>query len=85
MGCLYWNFNGIIEHEVHLFQPKSLENAFSFTRKVESKNMVTRRATSNTYIEGTIPTTNATHPTRCSIVIVSRLRAMSALRIKYSG
>jgi hypothetical protein len=28
-----------IQHEVHLWEPKSLENAFNVARNVESKNM----------------------------------------------
>ena len=37
-----------IQHEVPLFESKSLENDFSFTRKIESKNMVIRRDATNT-------------------------------------
>jgi len=40
-----------LQHEVHLFEPKSLENAFIMARKVESKNMATRRVSLNTYRE----------------------------------
>ena len=46
-----------IQHEVHLFEPPSLENAFMVARKVESKNttMTTRNTTSNKYRENDIP------------------------------
>jgi hypothetical protein len=45
------NLKDNIQHEVHLWEPKSLENAFRVTRNVESKNMVvsTRRTTPNIY------------------------------------
>ena len=33
-------FKDTIQHEVHLFQPTSLEMAFRMARKVESKNIV---------------------------------------------
>jgi hypothetical protein len=45
MGTLKEN----IQHEVHLFEPKSLEHAFSMARKVERKNMATRRVATNSY------------------------------------
>jgi hypothetical protein len=40
-----------IQHEVCLWEPKSLENAFRVARNVESKNMAmaTRRTTPNIY------------------------------------
>jgi hypothetical protein len=40
-----------IQHEVHLWEPKSLENAFRVVIHVESKNLVmaTRRTTLNIY------------------------------------
>jgi hypothetical protein len=53
-----------IQHEVHLFEPKSLEHAFSMERKVESKNMATRRVVTNNYRENHAPSPNLTQPTR---------------------
>ena len=49
--------NNHIQHEVHLFEPPSLENDFMMERKVESKNTVvdTRNTTSNTYKENDVP------------------------------
>jgi hypothetical protein len=46
-----------IQHEVHLWEPKSLENAFRVARNVESKNMVmaTRRTNPNIYRENNAP------------------------------
>jgi len=40
-----------IQHEVRLWEPKSLENAFTVARNVESKNLAisTRRTTPNIY------------------------------------
>ena len=43
-----------IQHEVRLFEPKSLEKAFSLARKVETKNMATRRDTTKAYREGSV-------------------------------
>jgi hypothetical protein len=46
-----------IQHEVHLWEPKSLENAFKVERNVESKNMAmaTRRTNPNIYRENNAP------------------------------
>jgi hypothetical protein len=53
-----------IQHEVHLFELKSLKHVFSVAKKVESKNIATRRATTNNYREHHVPSPNLTHPTR---------------------
>jgi len=45
MGTLKDN----IQHEVHLWEPDSLERAFRLERKVESKSMSTRNHTPNNY------------------------------------
>jgi hypothetical protein len=54
-----------IQHEVHLWEPKSLENAF-VARNVESKNMamVTRRTNPNNYRENNAPSSKTPQPTR---------------------
>jgi hypothetical protein len=46
-----------IQHEVHLWEPKSMENAFRVARNVESKNMAmdTRRINPNSYRENNVP------------------------------
>jgi hypothetical protein len=46
-----------IQHEVRLWEPKSLENAFRVARNVESKNMAmaTIRTTPNIYRENNVP------------------------------
>ena len=54
----------IVKHEVHIFEPKSLENVFSLVRKVDSTNVATRRVSTNTCTEGKILTPNLTKPTR---------------------
>jgi hypothetical protein len=38
-----------IQHEVHLFEPKSIDHSFSVERKVESKNMATIRVVTKNY------------------------------------
>ena len=56
MGTLKEN----IQHEIHILEPKSLENIFSLERKIESKNMMmtTRRTTSYTYRENNVTPSN---------------------------
>ena len=54
----------IIQHEVCLLEPKFLEHAFSVARKVENKNMATRRVATNNYRENHVPSPNFTQPTR---------------------
>ena len=53
-----------IQLEVRLLEQESLENAFRVARKVESKNMATRRATANTYKQHNVSFPNPTQPTR---------------------
>jgi hypothetical protein len=60
MGTLKEN----IQHEVHLFEPKALEQAFSMERKVENKNMAIRRVATNNYREHHVPSSKLTQPTR---------------------
>jgi hypothetical protein len=56
----------IIQHEVLVWEPKSLENAFRVERNVESKNMAmaTRRITRNIYQENNVPSPKTPQPTR---------------------
>ena len=56
IGTLKYN----TQHEVHLFEPTSLEKDFMVARKVESKNLViaTKRTTPNTSKESNVPSTN---------------------------
>jgi hypothetical protein len=55
-----------IQHEVFLWEPKSLENAFKVARNVESKNMAmaTRRTYPNIYRENNTPSPKTPQPTR---------------------
>jgi hypothetical protein len=55
-----------IQHEVHLWEPKSLENAFRVAINVESKNMAmdTRRTNPNIYRENNAPSSKTPQPTR---------------------
>jgi hypothetical protein len=55
-----------IQHDVHLWEPKSLENSFRVARNVESKNMAmaTRRTTPNIYQENNAPSSKTPQPTR---------------------
>jgi hypothetical protein len=62
IGTLRYN----IQHEVHLWEPKSLENAFRVARNVESKNMVvaTRRTNPNIYRESNASSSKTPQPRR---------------------
>jgi hypothetical protein len=55
-----------IQHEVLLWEPKSLENAFRVARNVESKNMAmaNRRTNPNIYRENNAPSSKTPQPTR---------------------
>jgi hypothetical protein len=55
-----------IQHEVRLWEPKSLENAFKVARNVESKNtaMATRRTYPNIYRENNDPSPKTPQFTR---------------------
>jgi hypothetical protein len=55
-----------IQHEVRLWEPKSLENAFKVARNVESKimAMATRRTNPNIYRENNAPSSKTPQPTR---------------------
>ena len=44
MGTLKEN----IQHDICILEPKPVENAFSLERKIESKNMASRRVATNT-------------------------------------
>jgi hypothetical protein len=64
-----------IQHEVHLFVPKSLECAFILARKVEGKNMDTRRVATNNYGEHDAPSSNLTQPMRLKPQKIDERRA----------
>ena len=51
-----------IQHEVHLFEPTSLDKDFMVARKDESKKMAmdTKRTTSHTYKENNVPSSDPT-------------------------
>jgi hypothetical protein len=60
------NLKDNIQHEVRLWEPKSLENEFRVARNVESKNMAmaTRRTNPNIYRENNAPSSKTPQPTR---------------------
>ena len=84
MGTLKDN----IQHEVCIFEPKSLENAFILEREIKSKNMAleggheskntdTRRDATNTYREGNVspPKYTQFNPIRLTPQIVEELKS----------
>jgi hypothetical protein len=60
------NLKDNIQHEVRLWEPKSLDNAFKVARNVESKNMAiaTRRTNPNIYRENNDPSSKTRQPIR---------------------
>jgi hypothetical protein len=89
-----------IQHEVLVWEPKSLENSFRVVRNVESKTMAmtTRRTTPNIYRENNVPSSKTPQPTRLTpqqleerkekglflIVTASTIRDIRVVRINYS-
>ena len=55
---------GNIQHEVHLWELGSLENAFRFPRKMERKIMATRKPTTDNYKHGSVVAPSLPQPTR---------------------
>ena len=53
-----------IEHEVCVWKHDSLEKAFRLERKIESKNMVTRKPRTHNYKDGSGATPRLPEPTR---------------------
>ena len=66
-----------IQHEVHLWEPKSLENAFKVERNVESKNMAmaTRRTYPNIYKENNAPSPKTPQHTRLTPQQLEEIKA----------
>jgi hypothetical protein len=66
-----------IQHEVCLWEPNSLENAFRVERNVESKNMAmdTRRTTPNIYQENNVPSSKTPQPTRLTPQQLEEIKA----------
>jgi hypothetical protein len=78
-----------IQHEVHLWKPKSLENVFKVARNVESKNMAmaTRRTNPNIYRENNAPSSKTPQPTRLTPQQLEERKAKGLFfncEIKYS-
>eukprot|EP00253_Pinus_taeda_P022383 PITA_22383 len=53
-----------IEHDVHLWEPDSLEKAFRLARKMERKIMATRKPTTHNYKYGSVVSPSLPQPTR---------------------
>jgi hypothetical protein len=66
-----------IQHEVLLWEPKSLENAFRVARNVESKNMAmaTRGTNPNIYRENNAPSSKKPQPTRLAPQQLEEIKA----------
>ena len=58
------NLKDSIQHEVHLWEPNSLEKAFSLARKMERKIMATRKPTTHNYKDGSIVAPSILQPIR---------------------
>ena len=53
-----------IQHDVRLWEPDSLEKAFSLARKMESKIMVARKHTTHNYKDGSVVSPSLPQPRR---------------------
>ena len=53
-----------IQHEVRLWEPYTLEKAFTLARKIERKYMVTRKPTTHNYKYGSVSIPILPQPTR---------------------
>eukprot|EP00253_Pinus_taeda_P018518 PITA_18518 len=56
--------NDNIQHDVHLWEPDSLEKAFRLVRKMESKIMATRKHTTHNYKDGIVVAPSLPQPIR---------------------
>ena len=68
-----------IKHEVHLWEPDSLENAFRLARKVERKIMETRKPTTHNYKDGSVVSPSLPQPTRVTPQQLEEKREKRAL------
>ena len=59
-----WNLKDIIQHEVRIWEPDSLEKAFRLARKIEYKIMVTRKPTTHIYKDVSVSTPRIPQSTR---------------------
>ena len=55
-----------IQHEVHLWEPNTLEKEFRLGRKIECKIMVTMKPTTHNYKDGSVATPRLPQPTKLS-------------------
>eukprot|EP00253_Pinus_taeda_P006560 PITA_06560 len=58
------NLKDNIQHDVHLWEPNSLEKAFRLARKMESKIMSTRKHTTHNYKDGSVVSLSLPQPIR---------------------
>ena len=73
------NLKDNIQHEVHLWEPDSLEKVFRVERKVESKIMVTRKSTTFDYKYGNVVSPSVPQPTRLTPQQLEEKREKRAL------
>ena len=64
-----------IQHEIHLWEPDSLEKAFKLERKIESKIMATRKPTTHFYKEGSVANPRFPQSTRLTPQQLEKKRA----------
>ena len=75
------NLKDKIQHEVHLWEPDSLEKAFRLARKIERKIMATRKPTTDNYKYGSVVSPSLPQPTRLT---PQQLEEKRAKRLCYS-
>ena len=59
-----WTLKDNMKHEVHLWEPNSLEKVFKLARKIECKIMARRKPTTHIYKDGSVATPRLPQPTR---------------------
>ena len=59
-----WTLKDNIQHEVHLWEPNSMEKSFRLARKMERKIMATRKPTTHNHKDGSVDSLSHPQPTR---------------------
>ena len=62
IGVFIGTLKDNIQHDVHLWEPNSLEKAFRLARRMESKIIATRKHTTHNYKDGSVVTPSLPQP-----------------------
>jgi len=64
IGVFIGTLKDNIQHDVHLWEPNSLEKAFRLARRMESKIIATRKHTTHNYKDGSVVAPSLPQPIR---------------------